>query len=91
MANGLVALIPKYGIEGMIKWSEEELKESDVTYDAENSTFMHGGSAYLQLFQKISIALNVEEIESSQRQKLVISLITPSLPSPKKRPLHKTE
>ncbi|PJF16825.1 VacB and RNase II family 3'-5' exoribonuclease [Paramicrosporidium saccamoebae] len=79
MANGIVGLIPKYGIEGLVKWDEMTLKSAGVTYDSEGGRFTKEGRPFLYLFQKISISISVEEIESSQRQKLVVHLVEPAL------------
>ena len=79
MDNGIVTLIPKYGIEGLVKWTSDELKESDLVHDAEEGVFRKDGQVVMALFQKITIAITVEEAESSQRQKLVINLVDPPL------------
>jgi exosome complex exonuclease DIS3/RRP44 len=81
MQNGLVALIPKYGIEGVIHWEDSELEAAGVTSDAETGRFIKDGRPFLGLFQKISISISVEEIESSQRQKLVVKLADPIISS----------
>lgn len=81
MPNGLVALIPQYGIEGLIRWEEEQLKKAGFHFDPETSRLicLTSGRPIMSLFEKISIALSVEENEASQRQKLVVKLVEPSL------------
>lgn len=88
MANAIVALIPQYGIEGLIRWTEEELASAGLLFDAGQGCFKRSGTEepFLTLFQRITISLRVEEVEVSQRQKLVVQLIDPALvlPSPKR-------
>lgn len=82
MANGIVALIPKYGIEGLIKWDDPKtLSDNGVVYNAEEGRFdrLATGETFMCLFQKVKIAITVEEIESSQRQKLVVKLVEPAI------------
>lgn len=78
MNNGIVALIPKYGIEGTVKWADDELLALRLQHDAESGKFMRDGVPVLALFQKVQLSMRVEEIESSQRQKLVVSLVEPA-------------
>lgn len=82
MPNGLVALIPQYGIEGVVRWEDAQLAEAGASFDAETGRLVRttDGSQLVSLFAKISIAITVEEEESSQRQKLVVRLVEPDLP-----------
>lgn len=88
MANAIVALIPQYGIEGLIRWTEEELASAGLLFDADRGHLKRSGTdePFLTLFQRITISLRVEEVEASQRQKLVVQLTDPvlTLPSSKR-------
>lgn len=79
MSNGLIALIPKFGIEGMIRLEEF----GPLRFDTENGSLIvgeaHAQPITFQLFQKIKIILRVEEVESTQRQKLIINIVEPQL------------
>lgn len=89
MANGIVALIPQYGIEGLIRWTEEELARAGIHFDTDRGCLVRADTnePFLALFQRVTIGLRVETVEASQRQRLVVQLIDPALAPPSsKRP-----
>jgi len=82
MAGGIVVLIPSYGIEGMIQISADSLAPG-ISYDQQQGHFNSAvdNSVVLGLFQRVQIAIRTQTHEISQREQLVISLISPHLTS----------
>lgn len=83
MAAGLVVLIPQYGIEGMISLPQDRLA-SGITFDPALSAFVRKSAdgtveQVAGLFQHVQISLHTETNEISQREKLVLDLVSPSL------------
>lgn len=83
MAAGLVVLIPQYGIEGMISLSPDTLSPG-ITFDPASSAFVRKSAdgtieQVAGLFQHVQISLHTETNEISQREKLVLDLVSPSL------------
>ena len=78
MSDGFVALIPQYGIEGLVKVSDDER----FTFDSSRSVFVdkkEGSMVVIRLFQKITVNIRVEEVEASQREKLIVTCLDPPI------------
>lgn len=83
MVGGIVVLIPSYGIEGMIQIPADSLAPG-IAYDQQQGHFIStmDNSVVLGLFQRVQIAIRTQTHEISQREQLVISLVSPQLTSP---------
>ena len=75
MQNGFVVMIPQYGIESLVHVEEDQ----PIKYDADNNRFDLNGQCVLKLFQRVTVEMKVEEVEVSQKQKLVVKLVEPDV------------
>ena len=75
--NGVVVLVPRYGIEGIVYVSEKGAK-SPFTYDAKNDLLAAPGCV-LKTFDKVRVSISVDA-SRPHRPKLDLAIIEPVMP-----------
>lgn len=75
LKNGIVVIVPKYGIEGIIPINSKS--HPSLTFASELMAFVdESGSVHFQVFQKIIVNVSVDEDSLSHRRRLKITLVT---------------
>ncbi|KAM3550380.1 hypothetical protein MY1884_008275 [Beauveria asiatica] len=77
-SNGLVALVPRFGIEGLIRLRDLAEPEPESEFDAETFTLTTTGSRTLkvELFQKVKVRVHDEKDEKSGKRGVKMELIS---------------
>ncbi len=84
LKNGIVVLVPKYGVEGIVYSSANPDEPSLLIHDSRNNRLVSlDNSIEIKLFQKVTIQITVAEAgeSSAQRSKLQLKLLNPIIPS----------
>jgi len=76
--NGFVVLVPRFGIEGLIRLKELGTPEPRGEYDAEQFVLRVSGSRNLVvgLFDKVRVRISDELEESSGKRKVKMELVS---------------
>ncbi|CAI0652768.1 unnamed protein product [Colletotrichum noveboracense] len=77
-SNGFVVLVPRFGIEGLIRLRDLAETEPDSVYDAENYTLTTSGSRKLKvdLFQKVKVKVTDEKDEATGKRGVKMELVS---------------
>ncbi|KAI1859553.1 uncharacterized protein JN550_011961 [Neoarthrinium moseri] len=76
-SNGFVILVPRFGIEGLIRLRDLAETEPDSVYDAENYTLKLSGSRDLtvELFQKVVVRISDAKDEATGKRGAKMELV----------------
>ncbi|KAK6070194.1 RNB domain-containing protein [Seiridium cupressi] len=76
-SNGFVVLVPKFGIESLIRLRDLAEPEPESVYDAENYTLKLGGSRELtiDLFQKVVVRISDAKDEATGKRGAKMELV----------------
>ena len=80
LVNGLVVLVPKYGVEGVVYTSPDPKDPPLLTLDPDaNRLVSPDGQVSISLFQKVKVQISVTEAgdAAAQRSKLQLRLVEP--------------
>jgi exosome complex exonuclease DIS3/RRP44 len=82
LKNGMVVLIPKYGVESIVYTTNTDGTPL-MKLNSENSELSTlDGKITIKLFDKVMVKVQVMDMdENSHRSKLVLTLLKPTLPS----------
>ncbi|KAI6785964.1 uncharacterized protein J7T54_006303 [Emericellopsis cladophorae] len=77
-SNGFVVLVPRFGIEGLIRLRDLAEPEPDSEFDAENYTLKTTGSreVTVELFQKVRVRVHDEKDEMTGKRGVKMELIS---------------
>ncbi|EGX90599.1 mitotic control protein dis3 [Cordyceps militaris CM01] len=77
-SNGLVVLVPRFGIEGLIRLRDLATPEPESEFDAETFTLTTTGSRALkvELFQKVKVRVHDEKDEKTGKRGVKMELIS---------------
>ena len=75
--NGVVVLVPRYGIEGIVYVCEAG-QQSSFTYDPKLDVLQAPGCT-LRTFDKVEVRISVD-VSKPHRPKLDLAIIKPTLP-----------
>ncbi|KAM3521175.1 hypothetical protein NHJ13051_006408 [Beauveria bassiana] len=77
-SNGLVVLVPRFGIEGLIRLRDLAEPEPESEFDAETFTLTTTGSRTLkvELFQKVKVRVHDEKDEKTGKRGVKMELIS---------------
>ena len=77
-SNGFVVLVPRFGIEGLIRLRELAEPEPESEFDAETYTLTTSGSRQLkvELFQKVRVRVHDEKDEATGKRGVKMELIS---------------
>ncbi|KAH8173998.1 RNB domain-containing protein [Sarocladium implicatum] len=77
-SNGFVVLVPRFGIDGLIRLRDLAEPEPESEFDAENWTLTTKGSRNLkiELFQKVKVRVQDEKDEKTGKRGVKMSLIS---------------
>ncbi|OAQ98015.1 hypothetical protein LLEC1_01983 [Akanthomyces lecanii] len=77
-SNGLVVLVPRFGIEGLIRLRDLAEPEPESEFDAETFTLTTTGSRELkvELFQKVKVRVHDEKDEKTGKRGVKMELIS---------------
>ena len=75
--NGVVVLVPRYGIEGIV-YVAEKGKHNPFTYDPKTDALKAPGCT-LRTFDKVRVAISVDQ-SRAHRPKLHLAILEPKLP-----------
>lgn len=77
-SNGFVVLVPRFGIESVIRLRDLAEVEPQATYDAETYTLNITGSreVNLELFQKVRVRISDQKDETTGKRGVKMELIT---------------
>ena len=77
-SNGFVVLVPRFGIEGLIRLRDLAESEPESEYDAETFTLTTKGSRDLkvELFQKVRVKVQDEKDEKTGKRGVKMELIS---------------
>ncbi|RYP74231.1 hypothetical protein DL771_003164 [Monosporascus sp. 5C6A] len=79
-SNGFVVLVPRFGIEGLVRLRDLATPEPDADYDPESYTLRvhRGGSDALEieLFQKVRVRIRDEKDEATGKRGAKIELVS---------------
>lgn len=92
LKNGLVVLIPKYGVEGVVYSSPNADQEPLMKLTEQNTLITLDGKVEIGLFSKVKVKISVTDAgeDSAQRSKLLLSLVEPAIDgNPSSKPLAK--
>jgi exosome complex exonuclease DIS3/RRP44 len=78
-SNGFVVLVPRFGIEGLIRLRDLATPEPDSTFDAENYRLITTGSREItvDLFQKVRVRVQDDLDEKTGKRGVKMELISP--------------
>lgn len=76
LKNGIIVLVPKYGIETIVYTSKEAGGPSPFTYDDEAKSLV-AGDVTLKTFDTVKVEITVEGDEHGMRQKMNMKLVEP--------------
>lgn len=78
-SNGFVVLVPRFGIEGLIRLRDLATPEPDSTFDSENYVLSTSGSRELtvELFQKVRVRIQDDMDERTGKRGVKMELISP--------------
>ncbi|RWA04037.1 hypothetical protein EKO27_g11069 [Xylaria grammica] len=76
-SNGFVVLVPRFGIEGLIRLRDLADPEPDSAFDAENYTLRLTGSydAAVDLFQKVRVRIRDVKDEATGKRGAKMELV----------------
>ncbi|ROV90836.1 hypothetical protein VSDG_08001 [Cytospora chrysosperma] len=79
-SNGFVVLVPRFGIESVIRLRDLAEPEPQATYDAENYVLTTTGSkeVTLELFQKVRVRISDQKDETTGKRGAKMELISPA-------------
>ena len=79
-SNGFVVLVPRFGIESVIRLRDLADPEPQATYDAENYVLAVTGSkdVTLELFQKVRVRISDQKDETTGKRGVKMELISPA-------------
>lgn len=77
-SNGFVVLVPRFGIESVIRLRDLAEPEPAATYDAENYVLTTSGSreARLELFQKVRVRISDQKDETTGKRGVKMELVS---------------
>jgi exosome complex exonuclease DIS3/RRP44 len=77
-SNGFVVLVPRFGIEGLIRLRDLAEPEPESEFDAETYTLTTSGSRPLkvELFQKVKVRVHDEKDEATGKRGVKMELIS---------------
>ena len=77
-SNGFVVLVPRFGIEGLIRLRDLAEHEPESEYDAETYTLTTSGSRAIkvELFQKVKVRVHDEKDEATGKRGVKMELIS---------------
>ncbi|TWU77996.1 exosome catalytic subunit dis3 [Metarhizium rileyi] len=77
-SNGFVVLVPRFGIEGLIRLRDLAAPEPESKFDAETYTLVTSGSKVLkvELFQKVKVKVMDEKDERTGKRGVKMELVT---------------
>lgn len=77
-SNGFVVLVPRFGIEGLIRLRDLATPEPDSTFDAEKYTLVTTGSreVKVELFQKVKVTVQDDMDERTGKRGVKMELIS---------------
>ncbi|KAL2212134.1 RNB-domain-containing protein [Sarocladium strictum] len=77
-SNGFVVLVPRFGIDGLIRLRDLAEPEPEGEFDAENWTLTTSGSRNLkiELFQKVEVKVQDEKDEKTGKRGVKMTLIS---------------
>ncbi|CRK28434.1 hypothetical protein BN1723_003532 [Verticillium longisporum] len=77
-SNGFVVLVPRFGIEGLIRLRDLATPEPDSTFDADNYVLETTGSraVKVELFQKVSVRVQDDMDERTGKRGVKMELVT---------------
>ncbi|KIE01925.1 mitotic control protein dis3, partial [Metarhizium majus ARSEF 297] len=77
-SNGFVVLVPRFGIEGLIRLRDLAEPEPESEFDAETYTLLTRGSRDLkvELFQKVKVKVRDEKDERTGKRGVKMELVT---------------
>lgn len=77
-SNGFVVLVPRFGIEGLIRLRDLAEPEPESEFDAENFTLTTTGSreVKVELFQKVKVRVHDEKDEKTGKRGVKMELIS---------------
>ena len=76
--NGVVVLVPRYGIEGIVYVADKGASSSAFVYDAKKDVLRAPGCV-LRTFDKVTVKIAVDA-SKPHRPKLELSIVKPVLP-----------
>jgi len=76
LRNGFVVLVQKYGIEGIVYTSGDQVSKNDIVYDQHTNT-LTAGDAQIKIFGEVKVRIQIEGDLEGMRQKMKMSLIKP--------------
>lgn len=76
-SNGFVVLVPRFGIEGLIRLRDLAEPEPDAEFDADTFTLTTSGSreVKVELFQKVKVRVHDEKDEATGKRGVKMELI----------------
>ncbi|KAJ3334711.1 exosome catalytic subunit dis3 [Kappamyces sp. JEL0680] len=83
LKNGVVVLVPKYGVEGIVYSSPDPDQPALLNHDAANNKLVSlNGEVEIKLFQKVTVQITVADAgeAAAQRSKLQLALLEPAVP-----------
>ncbi|CAM0142112.1 unnamed protein product [Umbelopsis sp. WA50703] len=79
LRNGFVVLVQKYGIEGVIFTSGDQVSSNhNIVYDQHSNT-LTSGDAQIKIFGEVKVRIQIEGDQEGMRQKMKMSLINPHI------------
>ncbi|KAG7102654.1 Exosome complex exonuclease dis3 like protein [Verticillium longisporum] len=77
-SNGFVVLVPRFGIEGLIRLRDLAAPEPDSTFDADNYVLETTGSreVKVELFQKVRVRVQDDMDERTGKRGVKMELVT---------------
>jgi exosome complex exonuclease DIS3/RRP44 len=77
-SNGFVVLVPRFGIEGLIRLRDLAEPEPDAVYDADTYTLQTEGSRTLsvELFQKVRVRVTDQKDETTGKRGVKMELVS---------------
>jgi len=76
LRNGFVVLVQKYGIEGIVYTSGDQVSKNSIVYDQHTNT-LTAGDAQIKIFGKVKVRIQIEGDVEGMRQKMKMNLIKP--------------
>jgi exosome complex exonuclease DIS3/RRP44 len=74
LRNGFVVLVQKYGIEGVIFTSGDQVSSNhNIVYDQHSNT-LTSGDAQIKIFGEVKVRIQIEGDQEGMRQKMKMSL-----------------
>lgn len=76
LKNGIIVLVPKYGLESIVYTAKEAGGPSPFEYDDEAKSLV-AGNVTLKTFDTVKVEISVEGDEQGMRQKMNMRLVEP--------------